>query len=243
MSPCDCPGRPLGTLILAACACHQVTEPMYEFAAALPEMATFTFGYFTVLAVFGGFFLVNLFIAVIFDQVMRSVDFVAAMEKAVEASSCSRRPSVDRELHHQTGIAPTGIPTTATTPPPPPSASSPTSQPESSFSSASVPSVWLPVGVAAAGSTPPSAADDCCGFEDALRPLGYVTAATITLNIGLMCAPYREMTQAYAARLDVLALGCTGYFACEATLKVCVYGRGSPGRGWRQYWYQRDDAR
>lgn len=49
---------------------------------------------------------------------------------------------------------------------------------------------------------------ECCGFDDDLAPLGYVTTVAVLVNITVLCAPYRGMPEEYARALDQLANVC-----------------------------------
>ena len=85
------------------------------------------------------------------------------------------------------------------------------------------------------------ASTDCCGFDDCLKPFGYITSAVILLNVAVLCAPYQGAPEAFLARLDSLSLLCTTYFVGELALKVVIYGGCNCFEGWRQFWSARDD--
>jgi hypothetical protein len=77
--------------------------------------------------------------------------------------------------------------------------------------------------------------------SESLRWLGYMTAGAIGVNTLLMCLPYRGMTAAYDARLQVASNAFTLYFVAEAAIKIFVYGQGRLAEGWREYWRARED--
>ena len=70
--------------------------PMLSLLQARPELAPFTLIYFNLAAVVGGFFIFNLFVAVIFDEVLRSVEYMRSLELA-EAAQHSQQ-----QLHRST---------------------------------------------------------------------------------------------------------------------------------------------
>ena len=222
------------------------SDLMFQYARAEPGMETFVFVFFSLVTILGGFVLMNMFVAVIFDQVMRSVDFRSLMEAVDQA--------VEVRLQAQLGkrrAKPCATPVLSQAAlqdasqedvqQPPPSSSgagdgtlthSPSTGALSSTSSNGSPDPE-------SGGAPDG---DCCGFEGFLKPLGYLTAFAIAANIVIMCLAYRGMSAEYEAFLNQLASGFTFYFLGECLAKLLSYGRGNLLAGWQQYWTLREDS-
>ena len=181
----------------------------------------------------GGYFIFNLFVAVIFDEVIRSVEYLKAMEQ-------SKTQAIE---HKKSDSLPPAGPAGPILGPPDPHATPMQEAPMLTLTDGYAGGLEAGTlhGAGAAAETDGASASDCCGFERALRPVGYVTTSVIAFNIALMCAPYKGMSFEYAERLRLGAQTCTLYFVCEILLKLCVYGHGNPCSGWAQFWTVRDD--
>ena len=316
--------------------------PLYALVEAEPQLSFFTYIYFNMSTIIGGFFIFNLFVAVIFDQVLRSMEYIKVMERA-DAKAKERRTikrlharvkdCVDAMFGHLKADGPLNSkafvdywvdywmatpPTTGGFPDRDELAQKAAqafgvidrentglvtrrevieglmdhgrardllqienvleAQQESRIaaaieaaggsgrrrslsagrSSIRAPSTSLHISSSADSSceivsnakgsasekpTPPTAEpSDCCGFERSLRPLGYVTALVICVNIAAMCSPYRGMSPEFESVLELIGTVCTVYFTVEALLKICIYGSGNLCEGWYQYWHVRDDS-
>lgn len=209
---------------------------LYTYADALPDLSSFTYAYFDVATMLGGFFFVNMFVAVIFDEVMRSVELVRVMEHAEATSVSLAAPSSpDREdvpgatAKQQSAAQQRSTPTSLGTP--------------ALISSRRTRSRRMHSHTEGLSLARPLEATDCCGFDSTWKPIGYVTAFAIGANILLMSLPYRGMPRAYRDQLNRISYVFSGYFGAEALLKLWWYGRGDPSIGWQQYWHLRDDYR
>ena len=216
-------------LLLQAMTFESWTVLMYELVRALPGWSSFTHLYFDFAAALGGFFFVNMFVAVIFDEVMRSVDLVQAMDVVEKVASPTRQsgyaPDPDRvEGDREEGGAAVARPAVTA----------------KSCGVAQDRPVQQEFDRDRRDSTE-DAPQDCCGFDGVLKPLGYVTAVAICANIAVLCAPYRGMSESYALALELASSGFTVYFSMECVTKLTVYGSGNLRAGWREYWYMRDD--
>ena len=235
--------RGAAAVLLQAMTFEEWTPLMYELSRAVPDMSTFTFAYFDIAALLGGFLFVNMFVAVIFDEVMRSVDFAQTMDllekaKTATPASSTASPPTPARSPAPAGYEGGGLDVTTRTdgrePLPALHLSGPLKEEDEQKQKEDRKS-------ATGGEAGSDSGGDCCGFERPLRFLGYVTAFAIAANIAIMCAPYRGMSPAYEDGLQLAAYCFTAYFALECVLKLCLYGQGNPGVGWRQYWRLRED--
>lgn len=249
-------------VLLQAMTFNEWQTPLYAVLNARPEGAWYTILYFNVCAAIGGFFVFNLFVAVIFDEVIRSTEALRTIEHK-EAAARARREESARQQWSKAGSL-TGLVSRAGAPASAPAAGASAAAPETAPAPATAPA-FAPAAAQQASPppSPPSAPtpapastpkdsrkrkskmtvlNDCCGFEGWLKPIGYTTTLVVTTNVVIMCAPYRGMNDVYATKLELIADACTAYFCCEALLKICLYGGGNPCTGWMQYWSLRDDC-
>lgn len=222
--------------------------PMRAELSARPDMSAFTFTYFYLAMFIGGFMICNLFIAVIFDEVMRSLETMEIEEELERQrrNEEAEKTTVDNGVYISKPVAPVHVESTAALAPSP------------KGPDAQVNVVTLPA--ARSGDADENSSEeqdstleksDCCGFESALKPIGYLTSFVIMLNTTVLCLPYRGMPEEAFALLDAIGGACTYYFVFEAVLKVFAYGYQSRGvnllgnvnlcEGWRAYWSTRSD--
>ena len=191
--------------ILQAVTFDTWTDPMVAVMGAYSPWACI---YFVAVAVLGGLFLVNLFLAAIFDEFMRT-QTASAAEKALEAKAVehaahsaqpdkqSDPPGADEEVGAQL------LPTDAG---------------RSSGDSAAAGG-----GAARGGLIPP------LGSFMNSEPVGNLSTALVVLNLGVMCMPYVGQPAWWASLIEALGNGITYVFIVEMGLKLL-------GMGWRPYW-------
>jgi hypothetical protein len=191
--------------ILQAVTFDTWTDPMVAVMGAYSPWACV---YFVAVAVLGGLFLVNLFLAAIFDEFMRTQEASAA-DKALEAST------VEKAAH-------SGPPDKRPDP-----AAGADEEAEARLLPADAGS--RSDGTAGSGSAVGGGLIPPLGRFMNSDPVGNVSTALVVLNLGVMCMPYVGQPAWWASLTQALGDGITYVFIVEMGLKLL-------GMGWMPYW-------
>ncbi len=218
-------------VILQAITFDTWTEAMYALMAAFSPYACI---FFVLIVVLGGFFVINLFLAVIFQEVLAA----QAMEKAKE--DMNERQELLSPRSSQRAAEEAEQPAAAL------AASSTSTVPDlegglpGAETGADTVALLNPAGTSSSGAlSSRRGACDCVPRPGSWRAklgqtvtaewFGNLSTLVVLLNMALMCMPYEGMSDAYAARLEGLASMISWMFIVEMALKLL-------GLGCKAYW-------
>ena len=190
--------------ILQAVTFDTWTDPMVAVMGAYSPWACV---YFVAVAVLGGLFLVNLFLAAIFDEFMRTQE-ANAVEKALEASAVQKAAHSGR----------------------------PDRQPDPAGAGEEAEARLLPADASGSSDSAADSGSEVGGglipplgrFMNSV-PVGNVSTVLVVLNLGVMCMPYVGQPAWWASLTETLGDGITYVFIVEMGLKLL-------GMGWMPYW-------
>ena len=195
-------------VIMQAVTFDTCLAPSY---AAMATVTPYAWAYFFVLAMVGGFFVVNLFLAVIFDE------FLKAKEVNMAAAAEEKRAA---EVAAEEAGAP-----------------KPADDPKNGDASASL----LEGGGGGSSGGCCDCAPGAAGWRRALADIvtsdwfGNGSTALVILNMMVMCCPYAGQTEAWAAQVEGAATVITVLFMIEMALKLVGLGcKGYWEDGWNQ---------
>ena len=231
-------------VLLRAITFNDWTAPMYQLMASLPPIVPIA--YFVTVIIFGGFYVVNLFLAVTFDEFLGAVlkGQIEEIQEAIEKQHPSLRKETSPGWARRTwtiagGKAGTiarcaGMVRRWSMAMPSDSTASDTATAELLSSTAArsdggsmvleaAPSLCARIAAALAqarGQLPTIVSS---------RSFDRVAMGMVLVNTLVMCLPYAGMSDDYGALLAQASLWITWIFMLEMLLKLC-------GLGWSAYW-------